>query len=157
MAYDEKVADRLRAAFARTLGPEDDIEERKMFGGIAELVNGHMCVGVLGSELVVRLRPDDGDAALARPHVRPMDFTGKPMRGWVYVATPGFASDAELDGWVESGLAFVREAGPKKGGPAKPMKRPPAAKKGKSASSAAASAKPARPVPRKPRAGTRAG
>lgn len=132
MAYDEKVADRLRAAFARALGPADDIEERKMFGGIAELVNGHMCVGVLGSELVVRVRPAEAESVLRRPHVRPMDFTGRPMKGWIYVATAGFANDADLDGWVQSGLAFVHEAGPKKGGPGKPMKRPPASR-GKSA------------------------
>jgi TfoX/Sxy family transcriptional regulator of competence genes len=124
MAYDEKVADRLRAAFTRSLGPTDDIEERKMFGGIAELVNGHMCVGVLGSELVVRARQKDAESALSRPHVRPMDFTGRPMKGWLYVAPGGFATDADLDGWVQLALAFVREAGPKAAGPRKPMKRP---------------------------------
>lgn len=126
MPYDEKVADRLRAAFTRTLGPTDDIEERKMFGGIAELVNGHMCVGVLGAELVVRVRPEDAETALRRPHARPMDFTGRPMKGWLYIATPGFASDADLDGWVRTALTFVHEAGPKVAGPRKPMKRPPA-------------------------------
>lgn len=131
MPYDEKVADRLRAAFTRTLGPSDDIEERKMFGGIAELVNGHMCVGVLGSELVVRVRPEDAETALRRPHARPMDFTGRPMKGWLYIATPGFASDADLDGWVRAALTFVHEAGPKVAGPRKPMKKP-AAVRGKS-------------------------
>jgi TfoX/Sxy family transcriptional regulator of competence genes len=130
MAYDEKVADRLRAAFARSLGPTDDIEERKMFGGIAELVNGHMCVGVLGSELVVRLRPEDADSALSLRHVRPMDFTGRPMKGWLYVAPGAFATDGDLDGWVQLALAFVREAGPKTAGPPRPMKRP-EAKRGK--------------------------
>jgi TfoX/Sxy family transcriptional regulator of competence genes len=130
MAYDEKVADRLRAALTRTLGPTDDIEERKMFGGIAELVNGHMCVGVLGSDLVVRVRVADADSVLRRPHVRPMDFTGRPMKGWIYVSPAGFAADAELDDWVRAGLAFVREAGPKVAGAGKPMKSRPASRPG---------------------------
>lgn len=130
MAYDEKVADRLRAAFARALGPTDDIEERKMFGGIAEMVNGHMCVGVLGAELVLRVREADIAAASSQPHARPMDFTGKPMKGWLYVGTPGFASEADLDGWVRTALAFVREAGPKTAGSGKkPVKRRPAARR----------------------------
>ncbi len=127
MAYDEKVAERLRGAFTRLLSEGDDIEERKMFGGVAELVNGHMCVGVIDSDLVVRVPPADADAAVAEKHARPMDFTGKPMRGWVYVAPAGFRTDAALDRWVAWGLAFVRQAGPKK--PVKRRKKPVAPKR----------------------------
>ena len=140
MAYDEKVADRLRAAFARALAPTDDIEERKMFGGVAEMVNGHMCVGVIGAELVVHVREADAPDVARRPHVRPMDFTGKPMKAWFYVATPGFATDADLDGFVQTALTFVHEADPKKAGKARPMKAKPTKVK-------PTKVKPARPNP----------
>lgn len=128
MAYDEKLANRLRAAFARTLAPEDDIEERKMFGGIGEMVNGHMCVGIHKEDLVVHVRAQDAESALARPYARPMDITGRPMKGWIFVSPPGYATDADLDGWIRSALAFVHEAGPKQAG-SKPMKRISGAKK----------------------------
>lgn len=141
MAYDETVANRLRAAFARALGPSDDIEEKKMFGGMAGMVNGHMCVGVIGAELVVRARPEDAEEALSRAHARPMDFTGKPMKGWLYVAPAGFAKDADLDRWVKTGLAFVHEAGPKKGAPGKAAPAKAAPKKAVSKKGAGARAK----------------
>ena len=82
----------------------------------------------IGAELVVRMRSADAESALTRPHVRPMDFSGRPMKGWLYIATAGFAGDAELDGWVRAALAFVHEAGPKVAGKTRPMKRPPATK-----------------------------
>lgn len=112
MAYDEGVADRLRRAMIRA-EPGAPVDERKMFGGIALLVGGSMCCGVIGAELVVRVGEAGADEALRQPHARPMDFTGRPMRSFVYVAPAGFAGEAELDAWVARGLAGAREAPPR--------------------------------------------
>lgn len=84
-----------------------------MFGGIAFLVGGHMCVGTARGELMVRTGPDRFEEALARPHARPMDFTGRPMRGFVFVAATGFASDEALAGWVRLGVEFAESLPPK--------------------------------------------
>ena len=104
MAYDEGLAERLR----EVLAGEPGITEKKMFGGLALMTRGYMFVGIVGDALMARVGPDFYEAALARPHVRPMDFTGKPMAGYVFVDPPGLESDAELAGWVEQGRAFVR-------------------------------------------------
>jgi catechol 2,3-dioxygenase-like lactoylglutathione lyase family enzyme len=81
MAYDERLAARVRALLASRA----DVSERKMFGGLTFMVGGNMCCGVNGDELIVRLDPGHEDDALARPHVRPMDFTGRRMRGFITV------------------------------------------------------------------------
>jgi TfoX/Sxy family transcriptional regulator of competence genes len=109
MPYEERVAARLRAAVLRA-GPAEPVDERKMFGGVALMLAGNMACGVIGAELMVRVAPEDAEEALRRPHARPMDFTGKPLRGFVYVAPDGFASDAELDAWVGLALAGARAA-----------------------------------------------
>ena len=96
MAYDEGLADRIRTA----LRDRDDVVERKMFGGIAFMVAGRMACGVIHDDLMVRVGPDGHDAALAEPHTRPMDFTGRPMRGMMYVEPAGVRSDADLGRWV---------------------------------------------------------
>jgi hypothetical protein len=113
MAYEERVAERLRAAVLRA-GPAEPVDEKKMFGGVALMVGGNMACGVIGEQLVIRVAPADVEAVLRRPHVRPMDFTGKPMRGFVYVAPAGFAGEVELDAWVAVGLAGARAAPAKK-------------------------------------------
>jgi TfoX/Sxy family transcriptional regulator of competence genes len=100
MAYDEKLADRVR----RLLSDRDDVSERAMFGGLTFMVDGNMCCGVNKTELILRLSPTDADAALARPHARPMDFTKRPMRGFVTVAPDGLIGPA-LKRWV--GLAVA--------------------------------------------------
>lgn len=105
MPYDQGVASRLRTAVMRA-GPQGLVEERKMFGGIALLLDGSIAWGVLGSDLVIRVT--DTAAALGRPHARPFDFTGRPSRGLVYVAPPGFAAEADLDAWVALGIAGAR-------------------------------------------------
>ena len=104
MAYDEALAARIRSAFEGKPG----VTERKMFGGVAFMVSGNMACGVTGDEIMVRVGPDNHEDALSRPHARPMDFTGRPMRGMVYVARPGFESDQDLAAWVESGASFAR-------------------------------------------------
>lgn len=104
MAFDEDVAGRVRATLAAA---RVQATERRMFGGLAFLVGGHMCVGVLGNELVVRVGPDGYEYALARPHAREMDFTGRALRGWVVVAPAAVADEASLAFWVGHGLDVV--------------------------------------------------
>ncbi len=111
MAYDEAVARRVRAALEAAQPPE--VVERKMFGGLALLVNGHMCVGVNGGELMVRVGPEGHADALAQPHAREMDFTGRPLRGFTYVTPEGFAADGDLAAWIGRGLDFVLSLPPK--------------------------------------------
>lgn len=131
MAYDESLAERLRSALLRT-SPRDgeQIDERKMFGGIALLLDNCMACGVIGRDLVVRTGAAAAAEALRRPHARPMDFTGKPLTGFVYVDPAGLVTEAELDAWVAAGLAGAREAAREKAGkprtstPKKPSPRP---------------------------------
>ena len=103
MAYDETLAARIRAV----LRDDDRVTERKMFGGIAFMLGGNMACGVIKEDLMVRVGPDAHDEALAEPHVRPMDFAGKPMRGMVYVDAQGPASEADLERWVRAGASFA--------------------------------------------------
>ncbi|MDC0723756.1 TfoX/Sxy family protein [Nannocystis bainbridge] len=121
MPYDQGAAKRLRTAVMRA-GPRGLIEERKMFGGIALLVDGSIAWGVLGSDLVIRVT--DTAAALARPHARPFDFTGRPSRGLVYVGPQGYAEEGELDAWVALGIAGAQAAVRTRR--AKPRAKPPA-------------------------------
>lgn len=108
MAYDERLADRVRGVLLTDAG----LTERRMFGGLAFMLDGHMCCGIVGDELMLRLGVDGADAALQRPHVRPMDFTGKPMTGMVYVAPEGLGG-AALRRWVERARSFVHTLPPK--------------------------------------------
>ena len=103
MPYDEGVADRIRSV----LGGHAGISEMRSFGGLSFLLNGNMCCGVLNDELVVRGGPDAYDDALAREHARMMDFTGRPMKGWLYVGSVGFSEDADLEDWVALGIDFA--------------------------------------------------
>jgi len=111
MAYDDDLAESVRQAMNRAdLRDDEAIDERRMFGGLALLVNGRMCCGVIGSDLVARVVEEDIGSSLHEPHVRPMDFTGKPMRGWLYVSREALTDDATLDRWVASGLEVARRA-----------------------------------------------
>jgi len=89
-------------------------EEKKMFGGLCFLVNGNMCCGVAKDTFMVRVGPEAYDEALALPHAREMDFTGKPLKGMVYVDSEGVSEDSELAAWVDRGLAFAGKLPPKK-------------------------------------------
>jgi len=109
MAFDENLAGRLRLLFRGKC----KVTERKMFGGLAFMVNGHMCCGIVATDLVVRTGPDAFERALKRPHARPMDFTGRPMKGFVYVAPAGYYSDRDLKSWTKIGLDFVLSQPPK--------------------------------------------
>jgi len=101
--FDEALAERVRVAF----GPRRDVVEKRMFGGLCFMVRGHMTVGLVGADLMVRTGPDGFEDALAQPHARPMDFTGRPMRGFVFVASTGIATETDLKNWVGRGLAFA--------------------------------------------------
>ena len=104
MAYDEELAARVRRALRR----RSDITERKMFGGLSFLRDGRMCCGIVGNDLVVRVLDKEMPSVLQRAHVRPMDFTGKPLRGFVYVAPDAIATDDGLRDWIAKGLAFTK-------------------------------------------------
>jgi TfoX/Sxy family transcriptional regulator of competence genes len=104
MAFDEELAERVRTA----LDDVRDVREKRMFGGIAFMVGGHMACGIVGDELMLRLGEDAADAALDEPHVRPMDFTGRPMRTMVFVRSTGIASQAALKSWVGRALRYVQ-------------------------------------------------
>jgi len=103
MVYDERLAERVRAVLADQVG----VEERKMFGGLSFMVRGNMCCGVVDDSLMVRVGPEAYEASLARPHARPMDFTGRPMRGMVFVDAAGIRTKRLLGPWVARGVAFA--------------------------------------------------
>ena len=104
MAYDEDLADRVR----EQLASEPAVAEKAMFGGLAFLLEGNMAVGISGDDLMVRVGPDASDDALARPHTRPFDMTGRPMKGWILVAPDGVAGERALAAWVARGADFAR-------------------------------------------------
>lgn len=109
MPFDDKLAQRTRGL----LKGDYELQEKRMFGGLAFMVNGHMCCGISGKDLMVRVGPDIYERALKRPHARKMDFTGKPLRGFIYVAPEGCRTAAQLKGWVKLGLDFVLSLPPK--------------------------------------------
>jgi len=106
VAYDVHLADRIRSI----LKSAGAFSEKKMFGGLAFMVNGHMCCGVLKTDLVLRLTPEEAGAALREPHTRPMDFTGKPMKSMICVSAMGTDSDQALAAWVESAVRLAQSA-----------------------------------------------
>jgi hypothetical protein len=111
MAYDEDLVNRLRELLAR----EDAITEKKMFGGLAFLLAGHLCVSASRSGgLLARIDPADTQAALERPHVELMAMGGRTMEGWLIVAAPAVADDRALAAWVSQCVAFVKTLPPKK-------------------------------------------
>jgi len=109
VAYDEDLAERVR----ELLLARSDLTERKMFGGIAFMVGGNMACGVLGEELIVRLGDEEGEKAVAEDGVRPFDFTGKPMKGIVYVSAERTSEDPGLGEWVDAGADYAASLPPK--------------------------------------------
>ncbi|NGO48518.1 TfoX/Sxy family protein [Streptomyces sp. YC419] len=109
MAYDEGLAERIRDR----LGADPDITEKRTFGGLAFLHRGNMAVGVSGDDLMVRVGPDNADAALARPGTRVFDMTGRPMRGWILVDGTALTEDDVLGRWIDEGRAFAASLPPK--------------------------------------------
>ena len=111
MAYDEKLAARIRTA----LQDRSDVVEKQMFGGVAFMVNGNMSVGVHGDELIVRIPPETTESALKEAGVRIFDITGRPMKGWLLVGGAGIEKAAALSKWVGRGLDFAGSLPKKKG------------------------------------------
>jgi TfoX/Sxy family transcriptional regulator of competence genes len=109
MAFDEGLAERIRSV----LDTRSDVDDRKMFGGIAFLVAGNMACGVMRDDLMVRMEPDDAEALESEPGVRRFDMGGRPMKGWLLVAPEATADDGDLERWVRRGEAFAAALPPK--------------------------------------------
>ena len=111
MAYDEGLAQRLREYFQ----DRGDFEDKKMFGGLCFLVSGHMCCGIVGDTLMARVGPINYQDCLNNRFAREMDFTGKAMKGMIYVSPEGIEEDSDLFHWLDVCYEFVMSLPPKKG------------------------------------------
>ena len=109
MAYDEGLAERIRDVLAE----ESGVTEKKMFGGLCLLVRGNMCCGIVDDTLMARVGPDQYEACLKHPHTREMDFTGRPLKGMIYIDPEGVAEDDDLKSWIGHCLTFVSTLPPK--------------------------------------------
>ncbi|MFI2812549.1 MULTISPECIES: TfoX/Sxy family protein [Microbulbifer] len=107
MAYNEELAEKVR----ELLQENDGLTEKQMFGGLAFMLNGNMACGVVGEELMVRVGPDNYQEALGERYTRPMDYTGRPLKGMVYVEEDAILAD--LDDWVCRGAEFAGSLPPK--------------------------------------------
>lgn len=103
MAFSENLANRIR----QVLHDDRTVTEKKMFGGLAFLVNGNMCCGIVGDELMVRVGPEAYHSALEHQHASEMNFTGKALKGFIYVSPEGVAADNDLAEWVRRGASFA--------------------------------------------------
>jgi TfoX/Sxy family transcriptional regulator of competence genes len=110
MAYDTELADRIR----ELLAPERGVDEKRMFGGLAFLINGHMAVAASGQGgLLVRVPPDETDKLLDGAHVTPMVMAGREARGWLRVDSDGVKTKRQLESWVARGVDHVHSLPPK--------------------------------------------
>lgn len=109
MAFDEGLAERIR----NLLGNRHDVEEKRMFGGLCFMVAHHMSCGIVGDKLMARVGPDNYEKCLTRKHVHEMKFTGKPMKGMVYVEPEGIEEDEDLAVWLRLCLDFIGSLPPK--------------------------------------------
>src|SRR5436853_5584340 len=110
MAFDERLAERIRGLLA----PRKSVSEKKMFGGICFLINGSMCCGVIRNDLCARVGPLRYEEALKHAHTRPMDFTGRPLKGLVFVAPTGLKTQASLKKWLSWAAEFAATEAAKK-------------------------------------------
>ena len=108
MAYDARLAERIRKQLEAL-----PFVEKKMFGGVGFLLGGNMSVGVYQDDLVVRVDPAKSSRLLGKPHARPFDITGRPMKGWLLVAPAGVRTDSQLRAWVKEGVEFASTLPPK--------------------------------------------
>ena len=108
MAYDLKLAERIRSELNGM-----PFVEKKMFGGVGLLLNGNLACGVHKDDLIVRVDPEKHTALLKKPHAKPFDLTGKPMKGWLLVEADGVKTDKQLSAWVKEGVEFVLTLPPK--------------------------------------------
>jgi TfoX/Sxy family transcriptional regulator of competence genes len=119
MPHDEKLAERVRDVLQHRV----KADERHMFGGVAFMVRGHMCLGVANDDLVVRVGPERHEAALKKRGARPMDFTGKPLKGMVYVTKRALAQRRDIEHWADEAIGFVSELPAKTAKPKRAAKR----------------------------------
>jgi len=110
MAFDEQLARSIR----KQVGDHPGVVEKRMFGGLAFLINGNMSVGIHGEELIVRVAPEDTEALLREPGARMFDLTGRPMKGWLLVGGAGIAERKSFATWVRRGLAYASSLPKKK-------------------------------------------
>jgi TfoX/Sxy family transcriptional regulator of competence genes len=108
MAYNLKLAERIRSLLAGL-----PFVEKKMFGGVGFLLNGNMACGVNKDDLIVRIDPEKQNTLLRKPHARPFDLTGKPMKGWLLVEAEGCKTEKQLRAWVNEGIEFASTLPPK--------------------------------------------
>lgn len=109
MTYDDGLAHRIR----QYLDDEPGLAEKELFGGLGFMIDGNMACGVIEDSMIARVGPDAYEDALEAPHARPFDFTGRPMRGWVFVDPPGVSEDEDLAAWLDRCLDFVGTLPPK--------------------------------------------
>lgn len=109
MPYDETLEKRMRSVFSY----RSDVEVKKMFGGLCFMVSNHMCCGIVGDTLMARVGPEQYTECLSYKHVSEMDFTGKALKGMVYVSAQGIAKDAELKKWIDRCTKFISALPPK--------------------------------------------
>jgi hypothetical protein len=119
VALDEQFVERVR----ERLHGVDDVVELKMFGGWGVTVHGNMAIGVMDRDLIVRVGPEHFGDALTWPGVRPFDFTGRPMTGWVFVAPEAVANGRSLSAWVARGVKFAQSLPPKSPKSSRPTRR----------------------------------
>ena len=109
MSFDDGLAERIREVFQN----RHDVAEKKMFGGLAFMISGHMCCGIIGEKLMLRVGAGQYDELLQKKHASAMDFTGKPMKGMLYIEPEGIAEDQNLSQWIGKALDFVSTLPPK--------------------------------------------
>ena len=109
MAFNASLTDRIRPRLQSHKG----FTEKRMFGGVAFLLNGNMCCGVHADSMIVRLNPADTDKALSSKHVRIFDLTGRPMKGWILVDAKGLAKDGDLSKWMDMAVRYAASLPPK--------------------------------------------
>jgi hypothetical protein len=115
MSFDETLAGRVRKHF----DGRRDFVEKHMFGGVCFMIRSRMCCGIIDSSLMVRLDPDEAERVVDQGHVRPMDFTGKPMRGYLFVDAEGIATPKALRSWIDRCVAYVETMPTKRPGSAR--------------------------------------
>jgi TfoX/Sxy family transcriptional regulator of competence genes len=106
MAYNEQLANRIRERFMDL----EEVEEKRMMGGLTFMYHGKMCVGIIKDELMCRIDPEKQDAALEKPGCRLMDFTNRPMKGYVLIDEAGLKTRKDFDYWIDLALAFNPKA-----------------------------------------------
>ena len=110
MACNERLAERIRDYFKRRKG----VEEKRMFGGLCFMLNGHMCCGIEKDRFMVRVMPDRYETFLSKPHARKMDLTGKPLKGFLFISEAGYRTASDLTSWLDEAVECAKPKPPKK-------------------------------------------